>query len=1579
MTLVNIQYTNVSTSSLSVGSEFTRDDLLFYTDGTSSLNFPFGKLDRDFVRFSVFNLDNTPVTSSLVYSTGTYKEHTQSYYDVNNRHSTYSYKTFTTDWPLLGSPTKSLFFDVTKELNQLSVGDGNYILMMELVRNMVGSESSSTDRIIIDTISTNRDEIALIPKSLVGTNSTIATDYSIFASGQLKVKEVAQDLLDAIGTPQFYTTYYSAAALHPTGSNSLKHNYGFNSRTVQTPTGSQAYGQGQNSRGIGYNSDIDVIAFLTDMFYGVRKGGLKASGQYASNDILGIYDQFKNWLFSNYESGVTFQDIQNYYYSLFRYVADVELSHLSNKKPTDYDSIIGFLQEIYYNSIFYPPASKIADSYITNVTGYFKNHVNFNDGTAYSILNQKLVPSADPRFNSKMVLKLDQPLPLRVSVGGEVWITNTFGFQPIVQNLYYFTSPDYQTIRLRGPNFLIRAESEGNSTEAMSMEQLIEETGSLYNELLSKIGARDSASVDSTDYRYFANFVNFSSATLRMSAFDMKKENIAQLRLEIEDLNSKLSGNPSDTFYQTELETANNQLDQVEASMDGYENFLYNNSHWYPTHAESASLYDRDNGGSLINNLPQFIVEDYSNNSDYITFVGMIGHFFDNMSVSVKQLTEKNNYSSSPSYGISLDVVHDMLRSLGWETEISKDNLPLLLSSFSKSDFDVGTEFYNTARSFSEEERNQVIWKRILNTLPYLYKTKGTEAGLNALITCFGIPKNIVKIREYGGIHKTHNLQDSTLCIVDEVKYEPYFSGSGEYFQINWTGSAQTVEFNFAFDTTKTSTEGKVFRLANCSGSWVIGAYRERGLDWGRLFFSIDGGAAGVQTIMTDKAPIFDGNTYHAMLRRNNPAAVLGLSGATPQQVDAYPIKYDLLVQKSTDARITYAASASYYFSGSFNGNFRSGSYLYVGNYQQATASLNMDPEAFFGNVDEIKIWEGVVDDTRFTNHTLHQNAYDMDTPQQMVSENVFRISFERPVDLYDTSSVSLNNLSFRGDFPTFHAVNFPAFFGGIPKYTECGPESASIFPYQFTRKDVRQTMKLPDYGASKFRSNKINYVEQELVSHLSSTARASMQSSELVSVDANRLGIFFSPTETQNSEIIKFFGDYPLMDLIGDPSSIYDSSYKKFEKFKQIFYSQGFGVVDYQFFMNIVRFYFDKAMLKYIRSMVPARAKLVDGILVEPSILERPKIALKPMSQETIPQKVGTVNATSSLHVTRFPKMTASLEAHHSGVSILRDVNQTMFPTVEDKYGFGSYADRFGLTYYNGQYYRIDVVDVVKSHQVYNKYNLPSSSLTDYEKNTNLHGTVQTISTDYYKTNLVGLPLVSEYPMTMSFVSPSGSFHFSGSVGFGPVDIQGNFTYTASMTHTISGVVYGDIKARDPRTNVSFDDATILSPGMIVRGVGATTSGSFMYIGNFSLSGSVQMFDGNVRYYNPTFSAPPAHTSYIGYNVTFFADSSADSIFDKFITGTSAGNKVFPRDGGLTYRLDVSKAYYPANATPLVGYFPTHYKYGKEQFSHKMVNSYDQNNTPVKWKKGSQNKKTTIDPSSGLLDNTDPVQTKSS
>lgn len=1555
MNLSDLKYTVSSTSSLSYGSFLKEEDLKFYSEGLTSKNFPFGKSETDYINFGVYNLDETSVTSSMFYAHPSYESYTRSFYDVFNQYTEYSYKQYTGDFVILGTTTQSLFLDVSKHLNALNVQDGNYKLYIELGRNIIGSEKTPDDKLIINKISNSRNEISIIPKNIKGSIEKINKDYDIFSKGQIRPSEIIDDLMFGISKPEFYNIYQSAAKIDPNGSAELMFNYSF-------------------------KRDVDVVFFLNDIYYGVKKGNYRSNGQIATNDILGIYDQFKNWMYQNYNSGKTFQDIRNYYYSLFVYIADHELNRITNKKPDSYDKILQFLQSIFYDAVFFPYIFNIEAKHNIDLSGYFKYYLNFEDGTRISIVNRKVVAATDPRFYDELTLKLLTPLPVSIISGTNVWITCDFGFLPIVQNLYYFSKPVINTIPLRGPNFLIKIENEGNSTQALSMEQLLQETGSLYDELHSKIHAKKTEWIDTTDYRHFENFVNFSSANLRLQAFESKRDNIEKLYIEIEDINQSLLSNPSDTFYLQQKADKNSEIDAIESGMDGYEKFLYTNPAWYEEHNKdfdgytSASYYDKHNGGSLINNLPQFMIEDADNNSDYIKFVGMVGHFFDNISLAAKQYTEKNNYSSSPNYGISLDVVGNMLKSLGWDAEISKENLPLILSAFSKDDFDPDSPLYDKARSLSEEQRNQIIWKRILNTLPFIYKTKGTEASLNALISCFGVPKNIIKIKEYGGIQNIRDLTDKSLYIIEDVKYEPYFSGSGEYFKLDWTGSSQTIEFNLRFDTRKLHDDGKVFRLINCSDIWAIGAVRERGKDWGSMFFSLDDGAGNIKTILTDRAPIFDGNSYHIMLRRNDVDVLFGATAS----INEYPTRYDLMVQKSEDDRITYEVDQSMFVSGSYNDAFESGSYLYIGNYNQNTASLSIDPEAFFGNIDDIRIWEGEVSNERFASHTLNRNAYDLTDPRAMISENLYRISFERPVDLFGGSEyiVQLNNLSFRRDFPTFDAVNFPVVIGPMEKNAYCDPSEGILFPYQFSRKDVRYTMNLPDYGSNKFRSNKINYIEQELVSELSSDTRVSRKMSELSPIDSNKLGIFFSPAEMQNSEIIKFFGEFPMGDLIGDPSDVYKKSYDKFERFKQIYYDQGFGNIDFTFFMNIVRFYFDKAMFKYIKGIIPARAKLVDGILIEPSILERPKLDIKPAKTENIPQKTGVVDSTKGINAQNLQQHTASVFLNFErGMTVYNDVNQSYFDSDFSEFGFGVYANN-GLAFYNQKYYRCDVVKVQKKYSVLRDQVLDYNTLPE-NLNTEFNRKYQTIEKSYEKINLVDLPKTREYPMTASMwtvpdISAGqvpASIYFKGKISFniGYLGWKDEYVYSS---HTIDGLVNGSFFEKLSSTVHAY--GTINSPMSASGSYNPNPSNPVIFSGLFNLDeNNNPIFEGTIStgYYTTTAVGPE-------YYLTVFASSDYDSIFSEFVDKTSG--PMFARlTQGVNYQKSVSDSYKPADAIPLDGYFHTHYKYKKQQFSRKEINSIDATGRTSKWKKSSQNKKTTVSPVNGLLDNTEAVESK--
>jgi len=123
--------------------------------------------------------------------------------------------------------------------------------------------------------------------------------------------------------------------------------------------------------------------------------------------------------------------------------------------------------------------------------------------------------------------------------------------------------------------------------------------------------------------------------------------------------------------------------------------------------------------------------------------------------------------------------IFNLLRAGMTRDEIDKNDTELQYGIFTADNFDVEitisdeqniettsiiyeTETITTTKTVVEKEvrpfetlpkdlYQKSVYKRIYHNLPFLLKTKGTQRGLRALINCFGIPYNIMKIKTTGG------------------------------------------------------------------------------------------------------------------------------------------------------------------------------------------------------------------------------------------------------------------------------------------------------------------------------------------------------------------------------------------------------------------------------------------------------------------------------------------------------------------------------------------------------------------------------------------------------------------------------------------------------------------------------------------------------------------------------------------------------------------------------------------------------------------------------------------------------------
>ena len=205
----------------------------------------------------------------------------------------------------------------------------------------------------------------------------------------------------------------------------------------------------------------------------------------------------------------------------------------------------------------------------------------------------------------------------------------------------------------------------------------------------------------------------------------------------------------------------------------------------------SSSYYDDNNKDLLLYATPAYITEDPAN-TPYLVFLNMIGQHFDNIWIYLKDVTNHYSAENNPFVGISMDQVADALRSFGVQlytnTSITDNiyysllglnqtgsSLPVTSSAYSVSNV-ASSSIYPLANQpwltaslslppFGEEKINRYVisfvtgsnpsssfatlpaaqiqgetYKRLYHNLAYLLKTRGTERGIRALITTFGIP-----------------------------------------------------------------------------------------------------------------------------------------------------------------------------------------------------------------------------------------------------------------------------------------------------------------------------------------------------------------------------------------------------------------------------------------------------------------------------------------------------------------------------------------------------------------------------------------------------------------------------------------------------------------------------------------------------------------------------------------------------------------------------------------------------------------------------------------------------------------------
>lgn len=418
----------------------------------------------------------------------------------------------------------------------------------------------------------------------------------------------------------------------------------------------------------------------------------------------------------------------------------------------------------------------LINTYISS--SYFDPFLLNFDNNVQEIITNVVLNKLDTGF--EILFKLYNELDLSITEKTSLWIVEEISTPYIFDiNLDAILSAPTGSV-LRGPNFSNISRFGAGSTDTPYLNNFSNNQEGLFS-----LNASQSISIninysgiggDSQDSG-FSSFVKFGSAHSRIQNFYTK---VKQIETYNNFINQYTPYTSTTSSLQSEINSYSSSINTLISNFDGFENYLYfesgsvisslqygvtpfpksgnnkpytllstgsaNSILWYSASLGKAEDYDLTNVNYFKYSIPGYVVDD-PHNDNYITFLNMMGQFFDNIWVYITSITDINLSNNNLNVGISKDVVYSLLQSLGVSifNSFGDQNIANYLlgaNTGSASYNGYLTDFSATGSYINNIPKKDILaesYKRIYHNLPLLLQRKGTVAGLRTLLSTFGI------------------------------------------------------------------------------------------------------------------------------------------------------------------------------------------------------------------------------------------------------------------------------------------------------------------------------------------------------------------------------------------------------------------------------------------------------------------------------------------------------------------------------------------------------------------------------------------------------------------------------------------------------------------------------------------------------------------------------------------------------------------------------------------------------------------------------------------------------------------------
>lgn len=1250
-----------NTSSLNTGSYLNRTEYTLFVDGYKP-DLWFGFSANDVIEFGVWDRQNNFIGWNTLNQSKSFQEITLSYLNTLDFPVTYSYSELLTDFTLYKN--EKVLVNPAEELMQATgLTEGSYFFVYNFAREMAGTINNP---LIIKEISPSRRELKLVPLS----GSSLA--YDAFCRKKVLLRDVSPLYLQSVKTCPYEKIYAEVNSIYSPEINTIKQLFYL-------------------------NTDGAMVNFLKNLYEDfliyTTVPTVSSDGISSSNDrlirIQGIQTYFTNYLLSNSDTVLDFKDVDTHFNGFVSASIERKFSPIGDHPSEQYVKAKSFIYDFFTKYYYQPISNRLSSTYNEKYYSYLKNALNFGNNRLLPILSSGFMDDRTTESEPlTLLVKLQSELPNDIMARTHCWVSN-ISLSPYVVNAIVRSPESKKIHKIGAPNFSLPLPnvSFSNTNMAYTADDLREDEETSRELVISK-----NLNNLNVDYSDFSNFVVFSSAELRLKIFKNKVINLSSLSASYNILNAKnttflAASGSTYPFFTQESSAIQNQMTEIVDSFDGYESYLYRSgkfdysgsgfisSSYVSEQLVSASYYDKYNRDSLINNSPSYVLVD-SQNDDYIVFLSMVGHFFDETYVYISNLPIEKQLGFGATEEFTRRIADYMLETFGWNLDDSLEQTTLLNNYLT-------VEQQDGLNEMSSEDRLKTIRNRILSNLPQIYKNKGNEESIRLLLACYGIPSVLLSIREYGGVNYSDERASYTIF---ERAYLYQWNTSSMYdtFQIAAPTNVKTVLSKISIDSSEPyiyNREQILFgRVSGSeasssvsgSGEWSVGFLRIPKKNTGKMFFRIGYKDYAQFKMYTPEFPLFDGELYSVMLRRNDPSSEYEIS----DNADAIPCRYDLYVQRNESGnRAVYITASKVCYDADVNALFdisNTGSNIMLGGW---FATHNQ--QGYTGTMDKFQLWADALTDGNFEDYVNSINSYSFSGSRSAEKSLLFRMHTDYPFDMRQTqnnnvwtgswqnansyyaisSSTKLeNNFSIAYAPSVDWAINTNAWNGFqelVYNSASCGYVSQSAYPFQFKVIDYPSTLATSKYGPNKFRNEKVRYVSQSIATRFDDKARSTYVPRNTTAPDSNQVGFFVDPQDFKNRDMVRFFGNFDFMDAIGNPSNQFSGSYSVLNNFRTQYArsknEQSGSRTLFNELITLYKFYFNRSIFETIKNLTPARSNTLVGVIVEPTILERPKYHSKPVFGETNTGSVFYADITASHYFrdrnTKLLRQTQSME----------------------------------------------------------------------------------------------------------------------------------------------------------------------------------------------------------------------------------------------------------------------------------------------------------------------------------------------